>query len=198
MIVLTWLAGRWRYVLVAALSFTGGLWVGKRVGATNPPPAISVSLPDAGVATARVTSGGTVEVASVTCRAEPPPPVVQRPRTIYVMGDPVQVECPVQPACPVLVCEGTASSKQGPLDARADSPVLPPAVVTVQTHESYRKWGIGLAGGWSEATGLHPGVSGSWQPIPEIETHVDLTYVPCAPGKNCVPVGVTAAVQYRF
>lgn len=192
-IIVTWLVGRWKYVVVAVVAFGGGVYVGWRAGTHEAPPAVQVvsqaGSPDAGVATARVTSSGVQEVASVTCRAEPPPP--PEPVIKYLKGEPVQLACP---SCPVLVCEGTASTRSGSQSAQADSPVLPPEVVTVQTHDSLRTWGIGPALGVSSELKLAPGVGVAWQPTKAIEIHGDVVWT----GSGKIPLGLTADVLFRF
>ena len=188
----------WRYVATGIGCFAVGIAVGRWAGATNPLPTIQavsqVGIPDAGVATARVTSTGGQEVASILCRVEPPPPPRQVVKTVYVKGDPVTVVCPEPLPCPSLLCEGTASTRQGSLSAQADSPLLPPATVVVQTRESPRKWGIGPALGVSSELQLHPGIGVAWQPSPTIEVHGNIVWT----GAGKIPVGLTTDVLLRF
>lgn len=185
--------------MVAAACFVLGIIVGRRSGATIPPTAISVTMPDAGVATAHVSATPAEDHVSVTCRAEPPPPPKQITRTVYVKGDPVQLVCPEAPACPVLLCEGTASSRLPGVDVHTQVSSAPPTLVTVERRESLRKWGIGPGLGLSSSLGLHPGLGAAWQPIPEIEVHGTAVWTGCTTGvSNCFPVGLTADVLYRF
>lgn len=185
----------WTHLIVGVTCLGAGISVGRGLGAHVPPSPVSVNAPDAGVATARVTSSGGQEVASILCRVEqPPPPSKPVVRTIYVKGEPVTVACPEPTPCPALLCEGTASTRPGSLSAQADSPVLPPAIMTVTPHESPRRWGIGPALGVSSELELRPGVGAAWQPTPAIEVHGNVVWT----GVGKIPVAVTGDVLFRF
>ena len=184
----------WLYLVVAIACFVLGVIVGRRGEATNLPSAVSVTMPDAGVATASVSSGGTSESTSITCRVEPPPQPVQKPRIVYVKGEPTSIVCPEQPACPVLVCEGSASTRTLPSLARADTPLLPPAVVAVTQHDALRKWGIGPALGLSEDLSVRIGLGAAWQPISELELHGNVVWT----GQGKIPIALTTDVLFRF
>jgi len=183
--------------LVGSVCLLVGLVVGRRTGATNPPSVVSDirTHADAGVATASVESHGGGDFASVTCRVEPPPP----PRPVRlscpkISDQPVVLECAEPPACPALVCEGTASTRTPSILAHADTPLLPPAIVQVSPRDSLRRWGIGPALGLTENLEVRLGLGAAWQPIPEIELHGNVVWT----GQGKVPVAASTDVLFRF